>query len=333
MGDAPDPPPPPDPVKTAQAQAGMNRDAAQAQQYINATNQVTPDGKLTYSKSGTFTYIGADGKPVTIDQLTATQTLSPEQQKIYDTNQATKGQIAQIGLDQSKRIGELLGTPVDLSNDAVEGRINELASKRLNPQLAQQEEALRTRLANQGLQPGSQAWNAEMDRFGQTSNDARNQLLLNGRAQSVQEILAQRNQPINEISALLSGSQVSQPNFVGTPQASVGAPDYTGLVSQNYQAQLGAWNAQNQANSSMMGGLFGLAAAPFQMFKFSDRRLKTDIRRLDATLAGFPLYAFRYVWGGPEQVGVMAQDVARSRPDAVAVVDGYLAVDYAAIGG
>lgn len=328
MGDAPDPPPAPDPVKTAQAQAAMNRDAAQAQQYTNAINQVTPDGSLTYNKTGTFTYTGSDGKPVTIDQLTATQQLSPEQQRIYNINQQTKGQIAQIGLDQSKRIGDLLGSPIDLSNDAVEGRINELAMKRLNPQLQQQEDALRTRLANQGLQPGSQAWNAEMQRLGQTSNDAINQLLLQGRAQSVQEILAQRNQPINEISALMSGSQVSQPNFVGTPQASVGAPDYTGLVAQNYQSQLGAWNAQNQQSNAMMGGLFGLAGTLGSAF-ISDRRLKTDIERIGALANGLPVYSFRYIWGGPAHIGLMAQDVEQVNPDAVIDMGGFKAVDYA----
>lgn len=328
MGDAPDPPPPPDPFKTAQAQAGMNRDAAQAQQYTNAINQITPDGSLTYSKTGQFTYTGADGKPVTIDQLTATQKLSPEQQRIYNINQATKGQIAQIGLDQSKRIGNLLGTPVDLSNDAVEGRINELAMKRLNPQLQQQEEALRTRLANQGLQPGSAAWNAEMNRFGQTSNDAINQLLLQGRGQSVQEILAQRNQPINEISALLTGSQVSQPNFVGTPQASVGAPDYTGLVAQNYNAQLNAWNAQNQQSNAMMGGLFGLGGT-LGAALISDRRLKTDIERIGTLANGLPVYSFRYIWGGPVHIGLMAQDVENVHPDAVVDIGGVKAVDYA----
>lgn len=328
--DSPDPPPQPDPVKTAQAQAAMNRDAAQAQQYTNAVNQVTPDGKLTYSKTGQFTYTGSDGKPVTIDQLTATQELSPEQQRIYNINQGTKGQIAQIGYDQSRRIGELLGSPVDLSNDAVEARINELASKRLNPQLQQQEDALRARLSAQGLQPGSEAWNAEMTRLGQTSNDARNQLLLTGRGQAVQEALASRNQPINEITALLTGSQVSQPSFVGTPQASVASPDYTGLVANNYNSAMNAWGQQVGAQNAMMGGLFGLAGTLGTAgIKYSDRRVKTDIEQIGSLANGLPVYSFRYVWGGPMQVGLMAQDVEQVNPDAVIEIGGIKAVDYA----
>jgi hypothetical protein len=41
------------------------------------------------------------------------------------------------------------------------------------------------------------------------------------------------------------------------------------------------------------------------------------------------MYSFRYVWGGPELVGVMAQDLLKLRPDAVVATDsGYLKVDY-----
>ena len=43
---------------------------------------------------------------------------------------------------------------------------------RLNPQWAQAQSALETKLANQGLTQGSQAWTAETDAFGRARNDA-----------------------------------------------------------------------------------------------------------------------------------------------------------------
>ncbi|QTU99541.1 MULTISPECIES: tail fiber domain-containing protein [Rhizobium] len=62
----------------------------------------------------------------------------------------------------------------------------------------------------------------------------------------------------------------------------------------------------------------------------SDRRLKTDIRRLGTSPAGIPIYAFRYIWGGPLFVGTMAQDLLLIRPDAVHQgATGYYTVDYA----
>ena len=51
---------------------------------------------------------------------------------------------------------------------------------RLNPQLQQQEEALRTRLANQGITLGSDAYNREMLAQGQRANDLTTQAALQG---------------------------------------------------------------------------------------------------------------------------------------------------------
>lgn len=148
------------------------------------------------------------------------------------------------------------------------------------------------------------------------------------RTQGMQEAFAQRNQPLNEISALLSGAQVQAPGLMASaaPQTGVGGVDVAGLVNQNYQQQLAA-------HQSQMGGLFGLggsilgaagAAGGFGAL-FSDARLKTDIRRVGTTDGGTPLYAYRYIWGGPVQIGVMAQDV----PEAAQMHEsGFLMVDY-----
>ncbi|MBX5237611.1 tail fiber domain-containing protein [Rhizobium sp. NLR22b] len=57
--------------------------------------------------------------------------------------------------------------------------------------------------------------------------------------------------------------------------------------------------------------------------------MKTDIRRLGTSAEGIPIYAFRYIWGGPLFVGTMAQDLLAIRPEAViATRSGYYMVDY-----
>jgi hypothetical protein len=64
----------------------------------------------------------------------------------------------------------------------------------------------------------------------------------------------------------------------------------------------------------------------------SDERVKTDIAWV-GTARGFTLYRFRYQGTATEYVGVMAQDVRRTRADAVTEgPDGYLRVNYAALG-
>lgn len=77
------------------------------------------------------------------------------------------------------------------------------------------------------------------------------------------------------------------------------------------------------------GGGSGGGGSGGQAGGWSDRRLKTDIHILGHSPSGLTIYQFRYVWGGPIYVGVMAQELLKTRPDAVIVTDsGYLMVDY-----
>jgi hypothetical protein len=65
----------------------------------------------------------------------------------------------------------------------------------------------------------------------------------------------------------------------------------------------------------------------------SDRRLKTDVTRIAVHSAGFGIYRFKYLWSDTEYIGVMAQEVLEAMPEAVVHGDdGFLRVDYAAIG-
>lgn len=65
----------------------------------------------------------------------------------------------------------------------------------------------------------------------------------------------------------------------------------------------------------------------------SDRRLKRDIQYVRTLSNGIKLYSFQYIWGGPQYIGVMAQDLLHSHPEAVSIdLDGYYRVDYALLG-
>ena len=259
---APKAPLPPDPVATASAQGGANRDTAMTQAAMNMVDQVGPDGSLTYTKTGDQTfYDSLTGNAYYVPKYTATTTLSESGKRLQGVNDQTEYNLATIGRDQSAKIGGILGTNVDLSNEATEKRLMELGSKRLDPRFAQEESALRARLINQGVRPGSAAYDAEMNNFAQGKNDAYNSLLLSGRGQAVQEALTERNQPLNEISALMNGSQVSMPNFINTPQTQVAGTDYQGAVYNSYQGQMDAYKQKVASNNAMLGGLFGMAGA------------------------------------------------------------------------
>ena len=64
----------------------------------------------------------------------------------------------------------------------------------------------------------------------------------------------------------------------------------------------------------------------------SDIRLKRDIAQVGEH-NGINLYRFRYLWSYTTYVGVMAQEVAAVKPDAVSRgADGYLRVHYERLG-
>lgn len=262
-----------------------------------------------------------------------TTSLTPEQQAIFDQTQAAELNLASLANEQSAAIRELLNTEFVYGNQDVENWINDLASQRILPQQEQARNQLATRLKNQGIQEGSAAWNAEMQRLSNANTDQMNQLALTGRQQAFSEALAQRNQPINEITALLSGSQVSNPAQMSgaTPQTSVGGVDYSGLVQQNYQNQLGAYQSQMGGIGGLFGSVLGAAgqAGGFgALFGMSDRRLKTNIKRIGKTAGGHNVYSYNYVWGGPEYIGVMAHEVPHA---AYKHPSGYLMVNYAEV--
>lgn len=325
-------PAPPNPKDTAAASTGTNIGTAIANANLGNVNQVTPEGALTYGQTGTQKYTDPyTGQTYDIPQYTATQTLSPEQEAIRRTNVETQGNIAGIGRDQSARIGELLGTPVDLSNDATEARLMELGMSRLQPNLDRRRASIETDLVNRGIRPGSDAYDRAQSNAMQGENDAFNELLLKGRGQSVQETLASRNQPINEITALLSGSQVSQPNFVNSSMPSIPTTDTAGIINDDYKKRLGVWGQKNAQSQNLLGGLFGLGSSLIM----SDERVKDDITEIGETHDGQPLYSYRYKGSDRPQIGLMAQDVEKVKPEAVVTLPGGIkAVDYnVALGG
>ncbi len=314
----------PDPAKTAAAQGAWNSFTAQQQQQMNMIGQNSPWGSLDYQQTGTTWITDPNGKRVEVPAYTANTTLSPEQQAIFDASQSAQGNLANIANDQSAWLGDYLKDPFEFNNQDAENWAYDLAQGRIAPQQEQNRKDLENRLINSGIRPGTAAYNTEMARLTNANTDQNNQLALQGRSQAFQEKLAQRNQPLNEIIGLMSGTQVQSPNstFAQTPQSQVAGVDYTGLVNQKYQSEMNAYNAQ-------MGALGGLFGAGMGMFKFSDRRLKENIERIGKTDSGVPVYKFNYIGRKTTEIGYMAQDLLELQPESVSQdADGYYRVRY-----
>jgi hypothetical protein len=323
----------PDPNVVAAAQTGTNISTAVANSYLNNINQVGPDGSLTYSQDGVTKWTDpASGKVFDIPKFTQTTTLSDGQRKIYDLNQGTETELAGMAGEQAKRLRGLLSEPVNLDNEAVEQRLFDLADRRFAPQRQRETESLRTDLVNQGITQGSEAYDRAMGRFTEGWNDRYNQLALSGRGQAVQEALTARNQPLNEIIGIMSGTQVGLPQFSGgAPNYNIPTTDYAGIVGNNfnqqmqgYQGQLAAQGQRQGMLGNLFGGLGSIAAA------FSDKRLKENVKSVGKTNDGQTIYSYNYKGDVKPQMGLMAQEVKKKHPGAVTRdrASGFLMVEY-----
>ena len=330
----------PDYTGAAQQTAQGNLDAARAATAANRVNQVTPYGSLNYSVSGSDPY----GNPT----WTATQALSPDQQQLYNYDVATSkglGELQQKGLGY---VGKMLDQPFDTSTLAKTGidpsqSYQDAYMKRLAPQINQSREQLDQQLANQGIKLGSEAYNRAKQLQAQKENDILLGATTQGfgvgqqaRQQGFQELAYQRNEPINTLNAVRSGSQVTGPQFVNSSQqATTAGADYMGAAGLTGQAGIANANAENARTNAMMSGLFSLGGAG--VAKYSDIRTKENIVKIGIAENGLPVYVYEYkqefkdqpLAGHGLQIGHMAHEVEQAYPQAVMTLkNGYKAVDY-----
>jgi hypothetical protein len=132
-------------------------------------------------------------------------------------------------------------------------------------------------------------------------------------------------------------------NQANTAASGIGST-YTGLGNQlnanqgslanlNYTAATGIGNANanadlalNSAGANSLNAL--LSAGSLGASLFSDARLKEDIEPVGELYDGTNIYRYRYKGDDTPRIGVMAQEVEKTNPDAVIEVGGYKAVDY-----
>lgn len=311
----------PDPTQVAAQSLKTNVATATAQQGMNQINQVTPTGSLTYSQTGT----NPDGTP----KYTATTALSQPQQQLLTTGQGAEQNLL-------NQIQSSSSTPFSLDK-ATEDQLDTLASDRLDPQLAKQQASLQQQLANQGVQPGTEAYNNAMTLNSQSANDQRNQLYLNGYSTAQNAAVQNANMPYSQLGSLQGGQSANTAtNLTSTPTVGVAPTDVAGITNQSYQDQLGQYDAQMSALGSLASGLGGWAGGSIKLptMTLSDKRMKENIHPTGMqTKDGIPVKTYNYKGSPMMQMGVIAQEAEKKRPDAVKTMpSGYKGVDYKKLG-
>jgi len=343
VGSQPNLPTSPDYTGAANATAAGNLKNAQAATAANRVNQHTQYGNLDYTQTGT----DSSGNPM----WTATQTLSPEQQGIYDQNTSlTQGMLGKA----NDAVGNIDVSGVDQSKLPSYG-INpgqnyaDAMMAQMNPQLDRQQNALNQNLANQGIPIGSEAYkNAQMDQSS-AANNARLQAITGGMQTGLAANNQQFNQdvqnkqlPINMINQLRNGNQGTNAQWVNPAnQATTPGADLSGAAQAQGQYNSNIYNAQTAQRNGNISGLTGLAGSGMAMVGniLSDRRTKENITKIDQLENGLNVYEFDYkpefkdIAGHGRFIGVMAQEVEKIIPEAVLIhPTGYKMVNYSMIG-
>jgi len=295
----------PDFFNLANQQSGYNRQNALFQNQMNNPNYYGPGGSQTRTQN-------PDGS------WSVNQNLNPTLQRGYEQQNELKTQLlgnAQQIANQGALNYNELGSRPQYNTDGVRdipksdalnlaitrNSVYDQQKQYLDPEFNQAQGDLENKLANQGITPGSEAFNREMDNFARTRQraygDARNSAIQAGgaeqsrlfglglqahttgtndamarfntgmmnRQQGVSEINTMRNAPINELNALNGLTNTVQlPNYPGQTGTNIPGVDFMNAGNLQNNANLGISNANAARSQNNMNALYGLGSAFMQ---------------------------------------------------------------------
>jgi len=288
----------------AQSQQQINQQNAQQQNWMNNPNQVGPGGSRTMTQD-------ANG------QYTVNTSLSPQLQQNYDAQNSLNGDLTgkaqQLAGAPALNYGNAGANPT-FNTSAVSGipAVNTAAQKQaqdgayaqqtqyLDPQFKQGQSDLEVKLANQGVMPGSEAYNREMLNFNNTKQQAYSNANMNAitagnaeqtnlfnlgnqahttgmndalagyntgmqtRQQGVSEANALHNAPLNDLASLRGQPQMTLPTYGNQVSTAIPGVDYLNAANMGYNANLGLNNANAASTANTNAGLYGLGGALIQ---------------------------------------------------------------------
>jgi hypothetical protein len=247
-------PPSFDANQAANAQAGYNQKAAQQTQQLNMVNQLTPTGSLTYR---------AD--PSAPGGYTAVTQYTPQQQALLDQLQRSKANVGGAAESLTGSFGSMYGQPPNIDPSSLTNKMMGWGQQYMQPIFDQQQSNLDAKLQNQGITPGSQAYNNAQNLQSRNVNNAYQNLFLNAEPTAFNQAMQEYNLPLQTAYGLAgAGAPVGAQSVgtIATPTEQIQAPNYmqgaeyaTNLQQQQYQ---NAMQGAGMLAGAAMGGIGGI---------------------------------------------------------------------------
>ncbi len=238
----------PDAGATAARQQQYNVEAGQEQNKNNSYNQSTPFGSLNYV---------AD--PNSPSGYRIDTSLSDAQQGLLNTRQGTQQQAGNAARTLFDNSAGMYSHPFNENGSAVTDKLNNWSQQYLQPIYNQQASNLEAQLRNQGLQPGSEAYNNAKNLLARNQGDTTNQYLQQNQQQGFNQALTEYQQPLQTVAGLMGAASPQGPSFASSPTAQIQPANYM-QAAQNQFAD------QQMQYQNKMAGLGQLAGAGLGMF-------------------------------------------------------------------
>jgi hypothetical protein len=295
----------PDPMVTAAAQTKTNQETASFNNDLNHYSSYSPYGSEIWTQVGKY----ESGAPMYRQDIK----VAPIAQKTIDQNLENQYNVSKVQDEFLNNAKQTMINPVkssDLSQyrmNAQQGDTSQQVQQAqdaiynkqksmLDPQYRQMGDDLDVKLANQGVNLGSSAYdraqgNFSRDRdfaYGNARNDAitgglsaqnqffnqnmaDNQNYNNNVSADSQRKFELNNQPLQQYNALMSGSQVNVPQFQQRNVAQTEAAPIGQYINQDFQNQMSQYNASVASRNgliSAVGNLAGAAPAAIMAYKY-----------------------------------------------------------------
>jgi hypothetical protein len=275
-------------AEAAKAQGVANIETARVQAQLGNPNVYSPYGNQTVTYQG--------------DTPTITQTLTPQAQETLSAQQKVQTDLANLGSQGVETAKDVLNKPFVFGGPSVQTSLDtsgiakmpvnagttgqEAIMSRLEPSLAKNRVSTETQLINQGLRPGTEAYDNAIKLLGQQENDARTQAALTGinldtsanaqqynqalqsgqfgntaQQQALAQAIQGRQMPLNEITALMSGSQIQNPTFSPYQGVNIQPAPIANATAQEGQFAQNTYNQQMASANAQSAGLYGLGGA------------------------------------------------------------------------
>ena len=239
-------PTPVNPTQVIGAQQGANTFSANQQAAFNRPNQENAFGSTSqYAQTG----IDEHGNPI----------FSQHTSWGEPTQQFNAG-LTGLGGQYINRAQNLLDNPADLRSMPAFQQAQDFATGTLDRQFGQQKDALDNKLKNQGLVPGTEAYDNAMRSTLDAQGDQRNSLISGIQNQLFNQNVAGRNQQVGELMSLANpglqaGFQGMNAGFTPVPGVNIGAANAQGAYNDNFNQQNQIYQGQLQQQNAGLGAL------------------------------------------------------------------------------